>query len=241
MKLSIIKTVSILFITLFFSSCGVEMFNGIKGNNNVVTKDRSTTAEFSKIKVSNGLDVEIFQGNENKIILEADENLHDIIFTEIENGVLRIYSEKSIWKAASKKVFVTVKNLNEINATSGSYLKNDSTFKADTLLVIATSGADINFAVKGNSITTVATSGADLKVSGYTNYHNATATSGASIKATSLESVDVTATVTSGADIDVFASESINATATSGGDIDYFGNPKKSTNKTTSGGSVSKK
>ncbi len=96
MKLSIIKTVSILFITLFFSSCGVEMFNGIKGNNNVVTKDRSTTAEFSKIKVSNGLDVEIFQGNENKIILEADENLHDIIFTEIENGVLRIYSEKSI-------------------------------------------------------------------------------------------------------------------------------------------------
>lgn len=241
MKLTIIKTVSILFITVFFSSCGIEMFNGIRGNNNVITKDRSSKIEFSKIKVSNGLDVEIFQGNDNKIILEADENLHEFIFTEIENGVLKIYSEKNIWKAASKKVLVTVKNLNEINATSGSYLKSDSTFKTDTLLVIATSGADINFAVKGNSITTVATSGADIKISGTTDYHNATATSGASIKATSLESTDVTATVTSGADIDVFASESINATATSGGDIDFYGNPKKSTNKTTSGGSVSKK
>lgn len=241
MKLSIIKTVSLFFITLFFSSCGVEIFNGVSGNNNVITKNRSSSAEFSKIKVSNGLDVEIFQGEENKIILEADENLHELIFTEIENGVLRIYSEKNIWKATSKKILVTVKNLNEINATSGSYVKNDGTFKSDTLLVIATSGANIDFAIKGNAITTVATSGADLKISGYSNNHNATATSGASIKATSLESVDVTATVTSGADIDVFASESINATATSGGGIDYVGNPKKATKKTTSGGSISNK
>jgi len=240
MKSILKKTLSLLLITILLSSCGVEMFNGINGNRNVVTKNRTTAAEFSKIKVSNGLDVEIFQGDENKIILEADENLHDIIFTEVENGVLKIYSEKNIWNAEAKKVLVTVKNLNEINATSGAYIKNDGTFKSDTLLVIATSGADINFAVKGNSLTTVATSGADLKISGFTNSHNATATSGASIRATSLESEGVTATVTSGADIDVFASESINATATSGGDINYAGNPKKTTKKTTSGGSVSK-
>jgi hypothetical protein len=136
-------------------------------------------------------------------------------------------------------VSVTVKNLKEINATSGSFVKNENIFKADTLLVIATSGAEINFLLNGNAITTVATSGSELKISGFSNSHTATATSGASINAKSFESKNGVAIVTSGADIDIFASESLNATATSGGDIKYHGNPKKSTKKITSGGNVS--
>lgn len=240
MKILSIKIASIFFISLFLDSCGVEIFNGVTGNKNVITKNRTTTAEFSQIKISNGLDLEISQGAKNSIILEADENLHELIFTEIENGVLKIYAEKNIWKAASKKVLVTVKNLTELKATSGAFVENDETFKSDTLRIIATSGAEINLVVKGNSITTVATSGADLKISGHTNSHNATATSGASINAKSLESEDAIASVTSGADIDIFASENITATATSGGDIDFVGNPKKINKKTTSGGSISK-
>jgi len=239
MKPIIKKMLSLVVITTLFSSCGVEMFNGINGNRNVVTKNRTPNADFSKIKVSTGLDLEISQGIENKIVLEADENLHELIFTEVENGVLKIYAEKSIWKAASKKVFVTVKNLNEISATSGAFVTNETIFKTDTLSVIATSGAEINFSVEANSIITVATSGADLKIAGKTKAHNSNATSGASIRAKSLESETVVANVTSGAENDIFASESINATATSGGDIDYAGNPKKSTKKTTSGGSIS--
>lgn len=239
MKSTIKKMLFLVLITTLLSSCSVDMFNGINDDRNVVTKNRTTNADFSKIKVNTGLELEISQGNENKIVLEADENLHDIIFTEVENGVLKIYSEKSIWKAKSKKVFVTVKNLHELSATSGVFVNNETIFKADTLTVIATSGAEINFSVEANSIITVATSGADLKIAGKANYHNSNATSGASIRAKSLESATVFANVTSGADIDIFASETFNANATSGGDINYFGNPKKATKKTTSGGSIS--
>lgn len=239
MKPIIKKMLFLVLITTLLSSCSVDMFNGINGDRNVVTKNRTTNADFSKIKVSTGLDLEISQGNENKIVLEADENLHDIIFTEVENGVLKIYSEKSIWKAKSKKVFVTVKNLHELSATSGAFVTNENIFKSDTLRIIATSGAEIEFSVEATSIVTVATSGADLKIAGKAKTHNSSATSGASIRAKSLESETVVANVTSGADIDIFASETFNANATSGGDINYFGNPKKATKKTTSGGSIS--
>lgn len=239
MKSTIKKMLFLVLITTLLSSSSVDMFNGINDDRNVVTKNRTTNADFSKIKVNTGLELEISQGNENKIVLEADENLHDIIFTEVENGVLKIYSEKSIWKAKSKKVFVTVKNLHELSTTSGAFVNNETIFKADTLTVIATSGAEINFSVEANSIITVATSGADLKIAGKANYHNSNATSGASIRAKSLESATVFANVTSGADIDIFASETFNANATSGEDINYFGNPKKATKKTTSGGSIS--
>lgn len=235
------KLLFLLLTTTLLSGCGVEMFNGINGNKKVVTKDRTSSEIFSKIKISNGLDLELFQGNKNKIIVEADENLHDVIFTEVENGVLKIYSEKNIWNAASKKILVTVKNLNELTATSGAFIKNDKLFSADTLTVIATSGADIEFLVSGNSLITVATSGADLEVSGNTTYHNATATSGASINAKKLEGETVIATATSSADIDVLVSENLTASATSGGDIDYFGNPQKINKKSNSGGSISKK
>lgn len=241
MKSIITKILTLLIITTVFSSCGVEMFNGISGNRNVVTKNRTTSAQFTKINISTGLDLQIYQGEETKITLEADENLHEIIFTEVENGVLKIYSEKNIWKAKSKKIIVTVKNLEELNATSGAYVTSETPFKADTLRLIATSGADINFKVEANSITTAATSGADIEISGKTNYHNSSATSGADINAKLLESKEVTASVTSGAAIDIFASESLSASATSGGDIDYFGNPEKTTKSSNSGGSISKK
>lgn len=105
MKPIIKKMLSLVMITTLLSSCSVDMFNGINGDKNVVKKNRTTNADFSKIKVSTGLDLEIFQGNENKIVLEADENLHDIIFTEVENGVLKIYSEKKYLESKIKKSF----------------------------------------------------------------------------------------------------------------------------------------
>ena len=46
---------------------------------------------------------------------------------------------------------------------------------------------------------------------------------------------------TSGADINVYASESLNAKATSGGDVDFRGNPKNVDKKESSGGDISAK
>ncbi|MDD7914546.1 head GIN domain-containing protein [Polaribacter ponticola] len=241
MKTPITKIITLLFVVTLFSSCAVDMFNKISGNRNVVTENRNTKEDFTKIKVSTGLDLYLTQGSKNKISVEADENLQDIIITEVKEGVLKIYAEKNIWRAKARKVYVTIETLEAISATSGSDVYTKETIKVNDVKISATSGADINMSVNANYVETSATSGSDIEISGSSIHHISKATSGASIDAYQLHSKNVTAKVTSGADINVYASESINARATSGGDIDYRGNPKNVDKKESSGGDISAK
>jgi hypothetical protein len=241
MKIANHKILTLLFVATLFSSCAVDMFNRVNGNRNVVTEDRSTKEDFTKIKVSTGLNLYISQGSKNQITVEADENLQEIIRTEVNDGILKIYSKKNIWKAKARKVYVTIKNLEAITATSGSDVYTNEALEVNNLNINATSGADIHVSVDANTIETTATSGSNIEVSGASNNHISKATSGASIDAYQLQSKNVTVKVTSGANINVYASESIDAKATSGGDIDFKGSPKKVNKKTSSGGSVSAK
>ena len=239
MKNSALKIIAILFVTSIFTSCNVDMFNRVNGNKNVITEERKTSDNFTGIKVSTGLDLYISQGSKNKISVEADENLHEIIKTEVENGVLKIYSEKNIGSAKARKVYVTITDLETLIATSGSDVYTEDVIKTNTISISTTSGANIKFSVNATSVETSSTSGSNIKIEGITTNYTASATSGSSTDAYNLESENTIAKVTSGADINVFASEKLEAKATSGGDIDYKGNPRQLTKKATSGGSIS--
>ncbi len=225
-------------IVLLFSACNLNMFNGIYGNKEVEIADRTIIENFSKIKVSTGLELYITQGIKQQITIEADDNLHEIIVTKIENGTLKIYSEKNIWNAKAKKIHVTVDNLTSIIANSGAAIKSETVLNVNSLQVVATSGANIEVEVNGATIISTATSGANLKLKGTTSLHKTNATSGASIKAFNLKSDYVKANVTSGADITIYATKDLDARATSGGDIEYKGNPEKINKNASSGGSI---
>jgi len=240
MKSKLTKGILLLFTITLLTSCNLGMFNGVKGDRNVVTNDRKLNDDFTAIKVSTGLNVYVTQGDKNEVIIEADENLHDIIMTEVEDGVLRIYSEKSIWGEKAAKVHVTVKNLEELDATSGSEVTSTNEIIATNFKVSTTSGAEVDFKVNSTNVESSATSGSELKLFGKTVNHTSSATSGATIDGYNLKSENAYVSVTSGADIYIYASVKIEANATSGGDIDFKGNPKQTKNSSSSGGSVSK-
>lgn len=242
MKTTISKIITLFVLATLTISCAGNMFNSVNGNRNVTTENRKIDDNFSVVKVSTGLDLYITQGDKISLTIEADENLHDLIKTEVnKKGKLSIYSEKNIWKSKAQKVHLTVTNIEELIATSGSDVYTENTLKANNFKVTVTSGSDAKINVEANNVTSIATSGADLNISGSTTKHTSAATSGSSIYAFGLKSKQTNASVTSGADIDVYASESIDAKATSGGDIDYKGNPTTVNKKESSGGDVDAK
>ncbi len=239
MKSKLFKITTVLFITTILTSCGVDIFNRISGNGNVITEKRKINTDFTSVKVTSGIDLYITQGTKVSLTVEADENLQELITTEVDNGQLKIYTEKNIWKAKARKVHLTITDIEELAATSGSDVYTENMLRVTNFKVSTTSGADAKISIDATTVTSSAASGSDLRISGKTENHTSKATSGSSIKAYQLESKNTTARATSGADIDVYASEYLDAKATSGGDIDYKGNPKKMNTKTSSGGSIS--
>ena len=239
MKTTITKLTVILFISAFISSCSVDMFNKVEGNRNVISKKRKVGTDFTKVKVSTGLDLYIKQGNKTSLTIDADENLHDIIMTEVEGSTLKIYTEKNIWRAKSRKVYLTVTAVEGIKATSGSDVFSEGVIKATNLDLSTSSGADMRIEIEAENVTTKSSSGSGLRVKGTADNHESSASSGSSISAYGLKAKDVTAKASSGADISVYASESINARASSGGDIRYKGSPETIEKKSSSGGGIS--
>lgn len=238
---TIIK-LTLFFSVVAFSSCAIDTSNKIKGSGNVIEKVRYNTNNFSKIKASNGLDVFIAEGNSTKIIVEADENLHDIIKTEIENGTLKIYSEKNIWRAKARKIYVTTPSLSAISASSGSDVITEDFFTSKHFEARTSSGADLTVRIKAKTLIGSSSSGSDLTLIGTAESAELSSSSGSDLDASDLIAKNVIANASSGSDLDANATEKITAKASSGGDIDFEGNPETIvTKKSSSGGSISKK
>jgi len=220
--------VSTLLAMLMFScNLGINLGPGVSGNGVVVTDQRTPNGTFNKIDVSRGLDVYLTQGDQESIEVEADENLQEIIITDVRNGVLEIYADENIRHSSSKKVYVTFRSVDQISSSSGSDVYSTNTIKADNLELSTSSGSDMELNIDTETVSCDSSSGSDLKVSGRTNKLYAEASSGSDIKAGNLEAVSSQARASSGADITINTSKELIAKASSGGDIKYYGNPEK--------------
>lgn len=224
---------------LMLSCVNVNFGPGVDGNGKVVSEDRELNENFDAIEVSRGIDVYLTQSNETSVTVEADENLHDIIMTKVENNVLKVYADDNIRRSSKQAVYLNFKEVSSIKATSGSDVYGETDIETSTLNLRTTSGADMTLTVKTDKLYCEATSGSDLQVSGSTDYLNAEATSGSDIKAQKLTARNCDARASSGADVIVNSSNALVAKANSGGDIRYYGNPKKVDKTDNVSGSVS--
>jgi hypothetical protein len=236
---TITKFLALVIISISMTSCFVDGLNGVRGNRNVVAEDRKINNDFDVIKVQQGIHLYLTQGTDASLKVEADENIIELLMTEVDNGVLKLYFEKNVYKAKARNVYLTADQFSKIKTSSGAHVKSENTLSLNSLSIDSSSGSSVKLYVKANDISSSSSSGADIDVYGKSETFSATASSGSSIDANELEAVDVTARVSSGANIDVNVSGNLKARASSGGDIDYRGQPKHIDKNTSSGGSVS--
>ena len=232
---------SLLSLSLFSCNFDLNFNTGVRGNGEVTTEQRNISKPFTSIKATEGLDVYLTQSDNESISVEADDNLQDIIITEVIDGILKIHTKQNIGKCKSKKVMVRFKDVSSITATSGSDVFSTNTVTVKNLKLETTSGSDMTLDVNTLTLICKSTSGSDLKLSGKTTKLTAEATSGSNIKAADLIAESSHVKATSGADITVNTSKELTAKATSGGDIKYFGNPEVVNKSDSSLGSIKKK
>jgi hypothetical protein len=238
--LSKIIVTTLLSILLFSCNFDINFGTGVQGDGNVKSEERTVNQPFNAIKASQGLDVYLTQGNEESIVIEADENLHELIKTEVKDNVLHIYTKKNIGHASSKKIMVGFKDISKITSTSGSDISSTNTITSEHLELNTSSGSDMKLHVNTTVLECNSSSGSDLKLSGTTQKLMADASSGSDIKAGDLIAESSHVRATSGADITVNTSKELTADANSGGDIRYYGNPEIVNKKDSPSGSIRK-
>ncbi len=223
-------------LALLLSSCAFNMNfgDGKQGNGQVVEESRKVSEDFTVVSASEGLDVFVTQGSDFKIRVEADENIIELIGTDIKNGRLRIHAIENIGRA-TKNIYVTLPTVTALESSSGADLIANNVIKADRIDLDASSGSDIEVEVNANEVNASSSSGADIEISGRTDRLDADASSGSDIKARDLMAKICNADASSGSDISVNVSESLTADASSGADISYTGEANVTQKKSVSG------
>ncbi|MEM7187352.1 MAG: head GIN domain-containing protein [Bacteroidota bacterium] len=235
------KIIALLIMAVSVTACHFDFNIGqVDGNGNVTTEERSVSSEFDEVKGNAGVDVYLTEGDEYKIVVEADENLVPLIETNISDGRLNIRTTENIGRSKAKKVHVTYKKLTGIYATSGADVISNSVIKSEVLNLESNSGADLELDINAKEVYAETSSGADMKLSGRAQRLTASASSGSDLKARDLEVKYCKANASSGADVTVNVLEEIEGKASSGGDVRYYGDPTAVSVKDGPSGSVRK-
>lgn len=209
----------------------------VRGNGDVVKKER-TAASFNGIRVSTGIDVYLKQGDTESLAVEADENLHEYIITEVKAGILHVYTDANIREAKMKRVYVTMKEVTSLKTSSAGDIIGETPVKGTDIELSASSAGNIKLEVYAKKLEINISSSGDITLSGEAESLNADLSSAGDLEAFNLQVKEADISASSAGDARINVSEKINARASSAGDITYCGDPKYVDASSSSAGGI---
>jgi len=215
--------VIILFLTV--SCVDAQFRRTVRGEGPVVKKER-TTSSFEGVSVSSGIDVYLSQGNNERITVDADENLHEYIETEVRNGILHVYTDVNIRDAERKRVYVTIRNVRSLRTSSAGDIIGESPIKGDDISIGASSAGDIRIELTAKDVEVHISSSGNISLSGEAETLDASLSSAGDLSAFDFRVREAKVTASSAGDAQVYVTERLVARASSAGDITYQGKPK---------------
>jgi hypothetical protein len=224
---------TLLFSILFLSSLSLFAQDLVTQNRNV--------SNFKEIQVGSGIDLYLKQSNTEILVLTAPSDKIGKIITEVHNGVLKIYVERSNWNwnwssKSSPKIMLSFKDIVALRAGGGSDVYSEGRLLFDKIAIDASGGSDIKLDLTAEIVDCEASGGSDAVLTGSAKYFKGNASGGSDLKAKDLRTQSCVITSSGGSDAYVWVEKDMKANASGGSDIYYYGRPTSiSVNK--SGGS----
>lgn len=208
---------------------------------NTQAQVEKNVGDFSEIRTTNRINIELIPSSKNVVVLDSKDEKNVSLVNKngklaVKNNLKELVSDKD----SNVTVKVYFKDLNSIEAESGSYIFSTKTIEATKLKLNASSGSQLDIKIKAKNVEAKVFAGATMELEGKADTGTLIANAGGSIDAKNLNFVTVDATVNAGGKIDVKASETVNAATRAGGSVNVYGNPKTVTEKTTAGGNINR-
>ncbi len=229
-------------LVLSLSSCYFDGWGtGISGNGNVVEETRDISG-FIGVEVSTGIDVYLTQGDEFEVMVEADENLQDVILTELKGDRLVVRTDhRNIRNAKSKKVHISLPELSELKISSAGDCVGQTPFQCEDLRLSISSAGDLTLEVEADRIDLDISSSGDARISGSAAEFDASLSSAGDLNAFDLVAGIVDVSVSSAGNASVHATEEISMSASSAGNIYYRGDARVVHSNSSSAGNIAHK
>ncbi|CAN5282843.1 head GIN domain-containing protein [soil metagenome] len=225
----------IFLITLLLSIAACEKGNG------VLTTQTFEIDSFDKIELHRHANVYITVGPTRSVSIEAEENLMDLITTDVVDGTWKIDFKKTVKEYLRMNIHITVPTISSLKVVDGSggdiYLENK--LEAANLILLLSGDGTINGEVAiADKLTTTLEGSGRINITGTADKHEVNS-SGAGIVAMYDLVANTGSVTTSGSgDVQIHYTGNWNALITGAGNIRYKGIAPASVDTTGGSGRV---
>lgn len=151
------KNVNIVFFIIITANIYAQERGAIIYDDNAQVRK---VASFNAIKVSNAIDLYLTQSTVNKVAVSAtNEEIRDQIITEVEGGVLiirlgenRSWFNWKKWGNYKTKAYVSIKDINAIEATGASDIHIVNTIVSPKMNIKLSGASDLKGNIEGGTI-----------------------------------------------------------------------------------------
>jgi hypothetical protein len=205
---------------LGFNFPKVSIFTCVQGSGITKVETRNI-APFKQIDVSGAVDVEVVGQKDFKIDVQADDNILELVKTEVSGETLKIYVKERISRRSPIKIFVSMPELTGAEISGASKFTGNN-IKTETL----------NLDVSGAS---------KIELNGEAQNINIDASGASKINTENFKVAKAIVDVSGATSVSVNATEEVRAEASGASKVNYVGEPKNVIKDVSGAGKVSQK
>lgn len=219
-------SLSILFsVFLLVSSCGF-IGNCLEGEGPVIIKELSLN-DFNAIELHTPARVYLRQSDQQSVSIKAQQNIIDLLETEVENGSWIIRFERCPKTDQKIEIYIDVPTLTEIEIDGSGEIISKGIIESDELELTIEGSGSIQLELDVKELETEVNGSGDLMLSGKSKLHDIEINGSGDISAYDLLTDETKVEINGSGDVKVSVDYSLNVEINGSGDVYYKGSVKK--------------
>ncbi|MFH1688217.1 MAG: head GIN domain-containing protein [bacterium] len=212
------------------------LFDGVRGSGNMTEQERDLKP-FDRIETNGSWDIVVTVGSSQQVILHFEDNIIDLIETEVRGKTLEIFAEESFSTRKSSWVEITLPNLAEVYSAGSGDIRVERLDSEVFELSLSGSGdfylgghADelgVKISGSGDGVLVGSAENLELRISG-----------SGDIDSRDLIAKQVSVTISGSGDVQLYAEESFDGRISGSGDITYYGKPEDVRTRVSGSGDI---
>ncbi len=215
---------------LFVSSCSFRdddggIFNCIKGEGATVTEELNI-GDFTGVKINCAADVFITQGDEIKVTAEGQQNIIDLIETDIQDDTWDVEFDQCVRNHDGLKLFITMPNIYYLSIDGSGNITGENVFEVGGISLRISGSGEMDLAIEAiEKVDTRIAGSGEMRLEGFADELEVEISGSGDMEAFDLTTQEVDVNISGSGDVEVYAEEYLDVKITGSGDVHYKGAP----------------
>lgn len=221
---SLLKLGLLSLVIVVFSSTSTYAKKSIRGNGDVQKETRKIKS-FDAIDISSAFKVELTQSGTESLVIEADENILEHIYTEVVGSTLKIYTKGNIRNVNTMKAYISFKMISEIEVSGACDIVGMNKMKFGEFRFDASGASDIELNFTATNVSLDLSGASEINFAGYADKLEIDASGAVDIRALDFEVKKCEVDASGACTVKIFVTEDLEIEASGASTVRYKGKP----------------